>query len=172
MGKKILTALLTIMIIFSSSIVVNAATLSSDGATTQVPVKYTADTTAFVIVIPAQLSPSTKTKTFQITSSSMNLRPDEELVVTISSGCNSSGQLVLQREGDTTSNPATLVTTLVAEGKIISQNNYIVGLFKDSDNSTDNLTGNISMTGLKVDDSTKAGDYSTVVEFKVQLRKV
>lgn len=172
MGKKILAVLLTILMIFSSNIVVNAATLSTDGATTQVPVKYTANTTAFVIVIPAQLSPTTKSKSFSITSSSMNLRPDEELVVTISSGCNSSGQVILQREGDKTSNPATLTTTLVVGGKAISENDYIVGMFKDSDTSTTNLTGNIIMSPLKVDSNTKAGDYSAVVEFKVELRKV
>lgn len=172
MGKKILTVLLTILLIFSSNIVVNAANLSTDGATTQVPVKYTANTTAFIITIPAQLSPTTKSKTFKVTSSSMNLRPDEELVVTISSGCNSSGQVILQREGDKTSNPATLTTTLTAGGTNIAQNNHVVGLFKDSDNSTDNLTGNITMSALKIDSNTKSGDYSTVVEFKVQLRKV
>ena len=172
MGKKILTVLLTILLVFSSNMVVNAANLSSDGATTQVPVKYTAETTAFTIIIPAQLSPTNKSNTFQVTSSNMNLRPDEEIVVTISSGCNSSGEVLLKREGDKTSSQATLKTILTAGGKNISQNNYVVGLFKDSDTSTKNLTGNITMSGLSVDSSTKAGDYSAVVEFKVQLRKV
>lgn len=172
MGKKILTVLLTILLVFTSNIVVNAANLNTDGATTQVPVKYTANTTAFIITIPAQLSPTNKSNTFQVTSTNMNLRPDEEIVVTISSGCSSSGEVVLNRVGDKTSSPAKLTTILTAGGKNIAQNNYTVGLFKDSDTSTKNLIGNITMSGLNVDNNTKAGDYSTVVEFKVQLRKV
>ena len=172
MGKKILTVLLTILLVFSSNIVVNAASLSTDGATTQVPVKYTANTTSFIINIPSQLSPTTSVTSFMITSSSMNLRPDEELVVRISSGCNSSGQVVLQREGDKTTNPATLVTTLVTAGKNIARNDYIVGLFKDSDTSTENTNGKVNMSALSVDENTKAGDYSAVVEFKLELRKV
>lgn len=172
MGKKILTVLLAILLVFSSNIVVNAASLSTDGATTQVPVKYTANTTAFVINIPAQLSPETTHTSFTITSSSMNLRPDEELVVRISSGCNSLGQVILQREGDKTSNPATLTTTLVCSGKNIVRNDYIVGAFRDSDTSTNNIMGSVTMSALKVDESTKSGDYSAVVEFQLELRKV
>ena len=172
MGKKILTVLLTILLIFSSNIVVNAANLSTDGATAQVPVKYTANTTAYIINIPSQLSPTTSHTTFEVTSSSMNLRPDEELVVSISSGCNSAGQVILQREGDKTTNPATLTTTLVVNAKNIARNNYIVGLFKDSDTSTENTMGKITMSALKVDENTKSGDYSAVVEFKVELRRV
>lgn len=172
MGKRILTALLTILLVFSSSMVVNATTLSSDGATTQVPVKYTVNNTAFVINIPSELTPDTELKSFTITAESMNLRPDEELVVKISSGCNEYGQVILTREGDKTSNPATLYTLLVCNGMNIARGDYLVGLFRDSDDSTHNIAGKVNMSALKVESDTKAGDYSAVVEFKVEIRKV
>ena len=172
MGKKILTVLLTIYLVILASVPISAAVLTGDGESVSVPVKYSVDTTEYIISIPAEITLANTDISFEIKADKMNLRPDEELVVTISSGCNSSGQVILQREGDKTSNPATLTTTLTAGGTNIAQNNHVVGLFKDSDNSTDNLTGNITMSALKIDSNTKSGDYSTVVEFKVQLRKV
>lgn len=171
MGKKIFMILLTMLMVFSTSIGVNAAELSSDGASANVPVKYTVDNTEFIIRIPAELSPDTEDVEFSITADRMNLRPDESVVVFVTGGCNDNGQVILSRQGDSSDKPATLITTLMVNGASISGNNNIVAMFRDGDNSTENLLGNVKMSALVIDENTRAGDYIGIVEFKVELRR-
>ena len=83
MGKKVLVVLLSILMIFSYSVSVKAATLNSDGDTVEVPVKYTVDNTEFLITIPAQLTLDSRDVSFSVTSQNMNLRPDETVIVSI-----------------------------------------------------------------------------------------
>ena len=69
MGKKILVVLLSILMIFSYSVSVNAATLTSDGESVKIPVKYTVDNTEFLITIPAEITLDSKDINFSVTNS-------------------------------------------------------------------------------------------------------
>ena len=108
---------------------------------------------------------------FSITADRMNLRPDESVVVSVAKGCNDNGQVILTRQGDNSNKPATLTTTLMINGTNISGNSNIVAMFRDSDNSTENLLGNVKMSALIVAENTRPGDYIGPVEFKVELRR-
>ncbi|MGN0373862.1 MAG: hypothetical protein ACI4EN_00050 [Butyrivibrio sp.] len=171
MKKMILTILLSIFFIFGISMRVDADTLDADGETARVPVKYTVDNTEFVICIPGEIAADTDSSAFIITADKMNLRPDEEVIVRISQGCDEEGRITLVRQNDSSGNPAQLTTVLTTGDKNIAENNYIVGYFKDSDDSTKNTVGYINMSGLKTDEYTKAGDYLAVIEFQVELRR-
>lgn len=171
MGKKILVVLLSILMIFSYSVSVNAATLTSDGESVKIPVKYTVDNTEFLITIPAEITLDSKDINFSVTAQTMNLRPEEIVVVTIASGCDEQGAVKLVRQNDKQTNPATLYTYLTIDGKNIAENDYQVALFRDSNNSTSNTLGKVTMSAPVVDENTKAGDYLGNIEFMVELRK-
>lgn len=170
MGKKIFMVLLTMLMVFSTSVGVNAAELSSDGASVNVPVKYTVDNTEFVIRIPAEISPDMIDREFSITADRMNLRPDESVIVSVTGGCDENGVVILKRQGDNSDKPSILTTSLMINGVSIADNNNIVAMFRDGDNSTENLLGNVKMSALVIDENTKSGDYIGTVEFKVELR--
>lgn len=172
MGKKVLVVLLSILMIFSYSVTVNAATLTSDGDSVQVPVKYTVDNTEFLITIPAHITLDSRDISFTVTSQGMNLRPDEMVVVSISSGCNQSGGVELVRQNDRQSTPSTLYTYLTIGGKNVAQNNFEVAKFMDGDNCTQNILGAVVMSAPVVTEDTKAGDYCGTLEFSVELRRV
>ena len=108
MGKKILVLLLSVLMIFSYSVTVKAATLTTDGETVKVPVKYTVDNTEFIITVPAQLMLDSRDVSFTITAQGMNLRPDETVLVSISDGCDQNGGVELVRQNDKQSKPSTL----------------------------------------------------------------
>ena len=171
MGKKVLVVLLSILMIFSYSVTVKAATLTSDGDSVQVPVKYTVDNTQFLITIPAQITLDSRDVSFTVTSQGMNLRPDEMVVVSISSGCNQSGAVELVRQNDRQSTPSTLYTYLTIGGRNIAQNNFEVARFMDGDNSTQNILGAVVMSAPVINEDTKAGDYCGTIEFSVELRR-
>lgn len=172
MGKKVLVVLLSILMIFSYSVNVKAATLTSDGESVQVPVKYTVDNTEYLITIPAQITLDSRDISFTVTSQGMNLRPDEMVVVSISNGCNQSGGVELVRQNDRQSTPSTLYTYLTIGGKNIAQNNFEVAKFMDGDNSTQNILGAVVMSAPVITEDTKAGDYCGTLEFLVELRRV
>ncbi len=171
MGKRIFLVLLTALMVFTTGIRVNASELNSDGATAKVPVKYTVDNTEFVIRIPAELTPDINDSEFVITADCMNLRPDESVIVSITDGCNEKGQVLLIRQGDDSAEPASLTTTLMVNESVISADNNVVGLFRDGDDSTVNLSGAVRMSALVIDENTRSGDYIGTVEFKVELRR-
>ena len=171
MGKKVLVVLLSILMIFSYSVSVKAATLNSDGDSVNVPVKYTVDNTEFLITIPAQLTLASRDVSFTVTSQRMNLRPDESVIVRITKGCNESGGVELVRQNDKQSRPSTLYTYLTINGKNIASNNYEVARFVDGDNSTTNTLGKVVMSAPVVTEDTKAGDYCGTIEFSVELRR-
>ena len=64
-----------------------------------------------------------------------------------------------------------LYTYLTMDGKNIAENDYQVALFRDSNNSTSNTLGKVTMSAPVVDENTKAGDYLGNIEFMVELRK-
>ena len=171
MGKKILVVLLSILMIFSYSVSVNAATLTSDGETVKVPVKYTVNNTEFIITVPAQLMLESRDVSFTITAQEMNLRPDEIVVVSISDGCKEDGSVALVRQNDKQTRPSILYTYLTVDGENIAQNEYMVAKFMDGDNSTENLIGEVVMSAPVVTEDAKAGDYSGTLEFLVELRR-
>lgn len=171
MGKKVLVVLLSILMIFSYSVTVKAATLTSDGESVEVPVKYTVNNTEFLITIPAQITLDSRDISFTVTSQGMNLRPDEMVVVSISKGCNQSGAVELVRQNDRQSTPSTLYTYLTIGGKNIAQNNFEVARFIDGDNSTKNTLGAVVMSAPVINEDTKAGDYCGTLEFSVELRR-
>lgn len=171
MGKKILVVLLSILMIFSYSVSVNAATLTSDGETVKVPVKYTVNNTEFIITVPAQLMLESRDVSFTITAQEMNLRPDEIVVVSISDGCKEDGSVELVRQNDKQTRPSILYTYLTVDGENIAQNEYMVAKFMDGDNSTENLIGEVVMSAPVLTEDTKAGDYSGTLEFLVELRR-
>lgn len=171
MCKKFFLVLLTVLMVFSTSIGVNAAELNSDGETVSVPVKYTVNNTEFIVRIPAELTPDTQDSEFMVTADRMNLRPDESVIVSITEGCDEDGQVVLTRQGDISDHPATLTTTLTINEEAISTDNNIVGIFKDGNNSTANLLGAVKMSLPVINENTKAGDYVGTIEFKIELRR-
>ena len=172
MSKKIITILLTALMVLTMSQGVSAATLTTDGQTADVPVKYTAKTTAFSVTIPAALAPDgAKAKTFSISSAKMNLRPDEHIEVSISQGVDTNSAVTLLRQnvpaGKTV---ATLLTTLSVKGDVLSKNNNVVGYFADSATPTTNTIGAVTMSALNYNaTTTEAGDYLGTVTFKISL---
>lgn len=171
MGKKILCVLLTLLLVLSSRITINAATLTTDGDSVEVPVKYTVDNTEFIITIPAELTVGNEETSFEITAQKMNLRPDEEVIIKIAKGCDSSGAVSLVRQQEDISTAPILNTSLTQNGVSIASNDFIVGKFVDSDNSVENIMGAISMSVPVVDENTRAGDYIGTLQFEVELRK-
>ena len=171
MGKKFFFVLLTVLMVFSVSVGVNAAELNSDGATATVPVRYTVDNTEFIIRIPAELTPGTQDSEFTVTADRMNLRPDESVIVSITEGCDENGRVVLTRQGDINIQPATLTTSLTISEVAVSADNNIVGIFRDGADSTANLLDSVKMSSPVIDENTKAGDYVGTIEFKVELRR-
>lgn len=173
MFKKIMVFVLGTIIFFSMSKAVYAAdvTISTDGGTVEIPVKYTVDNTSFVITIPAVIAPSTTKSSFLIGAESMNLRPDQSVEVTISSGCNSESVVVLERQNVPEGKQvATLETTLSTQTGKISENGYLVGRFRDGTDSTLNILGSVSMSPLNVTENTESGDYAAGIVFKVQVK--
>lgn len=171
MIKKILTGVLALVLIMSISEAAYAANITTDGGTASVPVTYTVDNSAFEIVIPAVIRPSDKDTSFKVEAGMVNIRPDEYIEVSISSGCDSLSKVVMKRQNVPEGKPvSTLETQFCAGGKPIGSNGYIVGHFEDG-SSIYNSIGDISMSAVNVDDNTESGDYLATVEFKVDLKK-
>lgn len=171
MGKKIFMVLLTVVFTFSIYNKAYAAELVSNGENVSVPVTYTVENTAFIITVPTVLNPQKTKSYFEITSSKMNLRPDEYIEVFIRQGCDERGKIVLTRQNDTTGTPATIETSVSIAGGSIIKNNYRVGYFKDGSECTKNQDGKVTLGALNVTENTKAGDYLGTVTFEVELKK-
>ncbi|MCM1307061.1 MAG: hypothetical protein NC223_00515 [Butyrivibrio sp.] len=171
MGKKILMGILAAIFIMVTGEKVYAANLNADGQTASVPVKYTVNSTAFVITLPAVISPGAEGASFEIGASEMNLRPEQYIEVSVSSGCGEDGTVTLKRQNVPEGKPvASLSTVFSVGGQNIGANGFLVGSFEDGADSRKNLLGAVSMSALKVDAATEAGDYMTTVEFKVKLK--
>lgn len=171
MIKKMIMGLLAAVFILVTGETVYAANISKDGGSAQVPVTYTVDNTAFVITIPAVIAPGAEGTDFEVGAASMNLRPEQYVEVSISSGCDEDGTVTLKRQNVPVGKPvATLSTVFSVGGKNIGANGYLVGRFEDGADSTSNRLGTVSMSALSVDESTEAGDYMTTIEFKVRLK--
>ena len=169
MFKKIIAALMTVVGVFASVTAVKAETISTDGGSVSVPVTYTVDNSYFEVVIPATISVGTEATGFAITSTAMNIRPDETVQVSIASGCNEKGIVELERQGVAGGQKAaTLDTYVTIDGTGINETNYIVGRFTDA-TGTDNQVGDVSMSGLTVTEDTQSGDYMATIVFKVDL---
>ncbi len=171
MIKKIVIGLLAAVFIMAMAENVYAADITSDGGTAVVPVKYTVNSTSFVIRIPAVIAPGTERASFEVGAQSMNLRPEQYVEVIISSGCDGNGMVTLCRQNVPEGKPvATLSTVFSVGGKNIGQNGHLVGRFEDGSDSRVNRLGEVSMSALAVDDNTEAGDYMATVEFTVKLK--
>lgn len=171
MSKKIIMCILAMILIFSGVQNVHAKTLSTDGETTSVTVKYTADTTAFEIVIPAFICPAGENSSFTVASSYMNLRPDEYVEVSIADGCKEGGKVSLKRQNVPAGKPVSVLeTVLTIDNVTLDRLSYVVGRFEDGKDSTKNLIGSVMMGKLNINRDTEAGDYQAVVEFKVDLK--
>ena len=167
MIKRILTGVLALVLIMSVSEAAYAANIT----TASVPVTYTVDNSAFEITIPAVIRPSDRATSFKVGAELVNIRPDEYIEVSISSGCDSRSMVVMKRQnvpaGKTVS---TLETRFSAGGNPIGSNGYIVGHFEDGSNIVNSI-GDISMSAVNANDKTEAGDYLATIEFKVDLKK-
>lgn len=163
--------ILTAVFIMVMGETVYAANLNTDGQTAQVPVTYTVSNTSFVITIPAVIAPGAEGTSFEIGASGMNLRPEEYIEVSVSSGCAGDGTVTLKRQNVPEGKPvATLSTVFSVGGQNIGANGFLVGRFEDGADSRVNRLGAVSMSALNVDENTEAGDYMTTVEFKVKLK--
>lgn len=173
MIKKILAGILAAACVLLATEKVWADTISTDGGTSSVPVRFTVDNTAFEITIPAVIMPKgNETDTFSIGASRINLRPDEEIDVTIIGGCSQDGEVRLVRQNVPDGKEAAyLTTTLSTSGQNISGTGFLVGKFRDGADSTVNLIGDVTMSALEIDESTQAGDYLAVIEFRVDLKR-
>ncbi len=171
MGKKIFGVLLTIFLVFAVTINVNAATLTEDGGSVTVPVRYTVDNTEYIITFPAEITVGNEDTSFEIKAEKMNLRPDEEVVVLIKEGCDPSGNVILKRQQSDLENAPILTTSLTQSGISIVDNDFVVGKFIDGADSTVNTMGMVTMSVPVVDENTKAGDYIGTLQFEVELRK-
>lgn len=163
--------ILTAVFIMVMGETVYAANMNADGQTAQVPVTYTVSNTSFVITIPAVIAPGAEGTSFEIGASGMNLRPEEYIEVSVSSGCAGDGTVTLKRQNVPEGKPvATLSTVFSVGGQNIGANGFLVGRFEDGADSRVNRLGAVSMSALNVDENTEAGDYMTTVEFKVKLK--
>ncbi len=171
MVKKITIAILTFIMIISSCNTINAAQITEDGGTASIPIRYSVNNTAFIITIPAIIIPDTKESSFMVSADYMNIRPDEHVEVSITKGCDIDSKVTLTRQNVTADKMAdTLDTYLSLSNQAVSENNYVVGYFKDSLVSTENILGKVYMSALEIDSNTPAGDYASVIEFTVDLR--
>ena len=170
MNKKILTCFLSVFFVFAISQRVDASEINTDGGKARVPVTYTANTTAFIITIPAVISPSDEETSFNVGASYMNLRPEQHIEVSVTGGCNEGGVVTLERQNVAEGKKAaTLNTVFSIDGNPIDKNGYLVGYFEDSSESSTNILGNVTMSPLNITADTEAGDYRTVVEFTFSL---
>lgn len=171
MGKKILCVLLTIFLVMTLRITIKAGTLTKDGDSVEVPVKYTVDNTEYIITIPAEITVTNEETNFIVTAEKMNLRPDEEVVVKIVKGCDANGDVALVRQQEDLENAPVLTTSFTQNGKSIADNDFIVGQFVDGVDSKVNVLGAVSMSAPVIDENTKAGDYIGIIQFEVELRR-
>ena len=171
MSKKIIMILITAALLFWRAVNVDAATLSSDGESADVMVKYTVNNTAYEITIPAVICPSTSESSFSVSSEYMNLRPDEYIQVSLSSGCEAEGIVTLKRQNVPKGKPVSEIDTVLSiNGVTLDKLSNIVGRFEDGADSTRNLVDNVSVGKLNIDRTTEAGDYMAIVEFRVDLK--
>lgn len=170
MVKKIFMGIMVLLFIFTSVVKTDAAELTKDGQTANVPVRYTVDNTEFIIAVPAVIAADPYGTQFLVRASNVNLRPDQHLEVKITKGSGKDGEVVLERQNVPFGKPvASLVTNMSISGKGIDQNGNVVGYFEDSINSDQNITGEVRLSPLLVTDQTEAGDYEAIVEFTVTL---
>lgn len=171
MGKKIIMGILAAIFIMVTGQKVYAANMNTDGQTATVPVRYTVSNTSFVITVPAVIAPGIEGRSFEIGAASMNLRPEQFVEVSVSSGCTENGTVTLKRQNVPEGKPvATLDTVFSVGDKNIGANGYLVARFEDGADSKVNRLGAVSMSALNVKEDTEAGDYMTTVEFKVRLK--
>lgn len=171
MIKKLLGVFLTLVAVATTVNSVNAATLTTDGGTAKVPVKYSVNTTAFEIIIPAVIMPGLEESSFSVGAALMNIRPDQCVEVSLISGCNDKGQIVLVRQNvEDGKIPSTIATSLSVNGTKLGAGNMVVARFEDGKTSTVNKLGAVSMSALNITKDTEPGDYEATVEFKVSLR--
>ena len=171
MGKKILCVLLTVLMVMTFRTTINAGTLTKDGESVEVPVKYTVNNTEYIITIPAEIIVGNEETSFVISAEKMNLRPDEEVIVKIVEGCDANGDVTLVRQQANLDNAPVLITKFTQNSKNIAENDYIVGKFVDGADSKVNILGEVSMSPPVVDENTKAGDYIGTIQFELELRK-
>lgn len=171
--KKILIGFLAAACVLLAGERVWADTISTNGGTSSVPVKFTVDNTAFVITVPAVITPQKGAdSSFAISATKMNLRPDEEIQVSIVGGCDANSVVKLVRQNTPEGKePAYLTTTLTTSGTKIGTNNFLVGRFRDGADSTKNLVGAVTMSALAVNENTEAGEYLAMIDFKVDLKR-
>lgn len=171
MVKRILTGVLALVLILSVSEAAYAANITTDGGKATVPVTYTVNNSSFEVTIPAVIRPSTVESSFEVGATKVNIRPDEYVEVSISSGCDADSKVVMSRQNvPTDKTVATLETKFSAGGVLIGKNNYIVAHFEDGSKIVNSI-GDIKMSPVTVTQNTEAGDYSATVEFKVDLKK-
>lgn len=166
MGKKILLVVMILVFGFSFTESVKAGELKSDGDNLSVPVKYTVDNAAFTITVPTVIVADTQDVKFLVQASNINIRPDKKLEVFISEGCDDNGVIRLNRLGDSDNNY--LETKVTIAGKSVADNNKRVALFKDLSGTT-NIDGEVTLSGLDINENTKAGDYLATIVFKVEM---
>lgn len=171
MGRKILMVLLITMLVFSFNKTVQAGNITTDGGSISVPVTYTVENTSFVITVPTTINADVKETSFAIGASKVNIKPEQYIEVFITEGCDKDGKVKLMRQNEAPGTEVSyLESTLSIKGKNIKDNSFRVGYFKDGSDSTKNLDGAVTMSGLNVTASTKAGVYRGNICFTVELR--
>jgi hypothetical protein len=112
-----------------------------------------------------------KETSFAIGASKVNIKPEQYIEVFITEGCDKDGKVKLMRQNEAPGTEVNyLESTLSIKGKNIKDNSFRVGYFKDGSDSTKNLDGAVTMSGLNVTASTKAGVYRGNICFTVELR--
>lgn len=171
MSKKILITIISVIMILASANVVNAAVLKTNGQTTAVPVTYTANMTYYEVSIPASIAAADVDKQFTVNASKVNLRPDQVVTVSITSGCDNEGYVTLLRQNVPAGKKvASLKTKLMIKGKSMGTDNRTVARFEDSANSNTNLLGAVTLGALDTTELTEAGDYKGTLTFKLELK--
>ena len=169
--KRIMVIIVAMAMIISSTNVVDAKTVSSAGETASVPVKYSVNNTGFIIEIPSVINVGSEDSTFAITAENVNLRPDEELSVVITEGCDDEGYVkLLRKKVPEGKKVAILKTRLSVQDNNLGENKT-VAKFVDSDESNTNLLGEVKMSGIVTDKNTEAGDYMGTLVFEVELKR-
>lgn len=148
-----------------------ASELTDNNASGTTQFEYEANTVGFSVSVPAVITVGNSAQNISISSGYMNLKPDQQVLVTISDGIDKDGNIVLNREkGNNAEARADILTTKLYINNEQVNVGTVIGEFHDQSTPTINNKPAMVLSAINgADSQTLAGTYKSSVTFKIQL---
>lgn len=170
--KRGIVSVLSLSMIIGTMCMAGAAEITSN-TTSNTEVNYTANTSQFSVAVPAVISVSDEETPINVTSSYINIRPDEQISVSISAG-HTNGVVTLSRElKNSALDDKTTMTTTISRSDAAITTSTLVGKFIDSTGTANKYVNAVKLSqvdttnALDASGNVKAGTYRGSVTFKI-----